>query len=291
MIVEKCYCPASIEEAVTLLAHHCGEMQICAGGTDLFVMMRKGKSQCRYLLDISGLNLASITKKPDGTISIGAGVTLSEVQRNEYLSHPAFQALQKAARHVGSLQIRNMATLVGNICTGITSADTAVPLLALDAHVKLVSKHGSRILPLTEFFIKPRQTAVESDELVTEIILKDYQDTRCQSYFRKVGTRKELLISIFNAAALLFLADDGTVRSAMLAMGVVAPIPIRLLKTEAFLTGKKMDNEVVEKAVAIMQEEIHPRSSFHGSEEYRRLLAANILREFLTDAHQNWLGR
>lgn len=291
MRVEACYCPATMDEAAALLAEHQNDIRVCAGGTDLFVMMRKGKHLSRHLLDISGLGLDYIREHDDGTVSIGAGVTLTEVAGSAVLNRPPYRALQTAARHVGSLQIRNMATLAGNICTGITSADTAVPLLTLDTQVTLVSTRGTRTLPLTEFFIRPRQNAVEPDELVTELRLNvKGSETDCLAYFRKVGTRKELLISIFNAAALLLKNGDGSLCSAALAMGVAAPIPIRLPETEAFLSGKTLDRNVIERAVEIMQTEIRPRSSHHGSEEYRRLLAENILRSFLTSACERWYG-
>lgn len=283
MQVETCFCPKTLDGAAELLSCSDGKVRICAGGTDLFVMMRKGKADAKYLMDLSDLSLDYIRKNPDGTISVGAMATLTQVAESELLAAPAYNALTCAAAHVGSVQIRNAATLVGNICTGITSADTCVALLVLDTRVVAYSVRGSRTIPIKDFFVSNRKLALEPDELVTEIILPVCDDG-CVSRFRKVGTRKELLISVLNIAALTERAADGSFPLVRLAMGVVAPIPIRLPKTEACLTGKTLTDSEIETAVETMKTEISPRSSNHGSAEYRTLAAANLLRSFLRQA-------
>ena len=281
MAIEKCFCPKSLKEATDLLEQFNEEINICAGGTDLFVMMRKGKYHGKYLMDISQLGLNYIRENNDNTISIGAMATLTDVQNSEILAQEPYLFLQKAVTHIGSLQIRNMATLVGNICTGISSADAAGPLMVLDAQVRLISSHHERLISLTDFFESPRKTSVLSNELVTEIILSKKMSEKTRTYFKKVGTRKELFISVINVAMLIEKDPDGDVQRAGIAMGVVAPIPIRLIKTEAFLKGKKLNPTVIDDCLEIMQSEISPRSSHHGSEKYRRLVANNILRSFL----------
>ncbi len=282
-MIETCFCPTSVEEAVRLLHDYQNDIRICAGGTDLFVMMRKGKSPCRYLLDISGTGLDSVRRESDGTIRIGASVTLTKAQYDPLLAGGAFECLREACGHVGSLQIRNAATLVGNICTGIPSADIATPLLVLEARVRAESVRGERIIPMDEFFKGPRKIALEPDEMVTEVILDaPSPDAAIASRFRKVGPRKELVISIFNIAVLAELCGD-VAKRVRIAMGVVAPIPVRLNKTEAFLEGKPLEPSVVEEAIGLMQTEIAPRTSLHGSEAYRRLLAENLLRKYLLE--------
>ena len=171
MQVETCFCPKTLDGAAELLSCSDGKVRICAGGTDLFVMMRKGKADAKYLMDLSDLSLDYIRKNPDGTISVGAMATLTQVAESELLAAPAYNALTCAAAHVGSVQIRNAATLVGNICTGITSADTCVALLVLDTRVVAYSVRGSRTIPIKDFFVSNRKLALEPDELVTEIIL------------------------------------------------------------------------------------------------------------------------
>ena len=286
MQIEKCFCPKSLEEATTLLKEMGEDTRICAGGTDLFVMMRKGKVQGKYIMDLSSLQLDYIREESGKTISIGAMTTLTEIQNSLLLNREPFLFLQQAARHVGSSQIRNMATLAGNICTGIPSADAAVPLLALDASVRLLSAAGERLVPVSEFFKGPRKIDVRSDELVVEILLKNHPSEGMHTFFRKVGTRRELFISVFNTAVLIGKDPDGVVCTAGLAMGVVAPTPLKLKKTELFLLGKKLEAPVIDQALSIMQTEISPRSSHHGSEAYRRAVAEHVLRSFLIQARE-----
>ena len=291
MLTEKCFSPSTVNEAVELLSRYGTEMKICAGGTDLFVMMRKGKTAARYLLNLSELDLSYVRKNEDNSLAIGAMMTLNHLQTQPLLNNEPFFALLKAADHVGSLQIRNMATVVGNICTGISSADVSVPLLALDAQVHAVSAKGSRFIPLSEFFIGPRQLAITPNELITELILPAPTKERYFSYFRKVGTRKELLISTLNIAGILHLDAEGIVDELRLAMGVVAPFPVRLFETEKALLGKSLTSETLDGAEAALRGEIHPRSSHHGSKEYRTLLAVNLLRRLLADANESFEGK
>ena len=284
MPIELCYCPETLREATEILERHKTEVKICAGGTDLFVMMRKGKSQGRYLMNLGNLPLHYIRQNMDDTISIGAMTTLTEVATSPILNREPFLFLREAARHVGSLQIRNMATLVGNICTGIPSADTAGPLLAANARVHLVSSKGERTISAEEFFKGPRKVELRPNELVTEIVLSADSGEGTHTFFRKVGTRKEMFISVFSIAALLKINEEGVIKKAGIAMGVVAPIPLKLRETERFLCNRQLDDQTTQHALQIMQEEIHPRSSRHGSEEYRRAVASNLLRNFLIQA-------
>ena len=291
MTVEKCFCPVSLNEAVALLERYGPETRICAGGTDLFVLNRKGKSQGQYLMDLSGLGLDYIQSPEADRVSIGAMTTLTRIHDDPLLKGASFQCLRDAAGHVGSRQIRNMATGVGNVCTGLPSADVAISLLALDAELKIVSTRGTRLLPLADFFLGPRQVALAADELITEIILPVGPGTASQSRFRKIGPRRELFISVFSIALWLREGPGHTVEHSSVAMGVMAPIPIRLPKTEAYLLGKPLSDDVIREALAIMQTEVRPRSSHHGSAEYRRKLAQNILRRYLQEIRDIWDGR
>jgi len=289
-LIDTCFCPRTVEEAVAVLHEKKEDVRVVAGGTDLFVMMRKGKSPCRYLLDISGLGLDRIWKDADSAIHIGASVTLTQAQYDPLFSGNRFECFREACGHVGSLQIRNAATVVGNICTGITSADVAIPLLVLDAKVRAVSAAGERIIPITEFFEAPRKLAIGPEELITEIIIEPMtDDAAIRSRFRKVGPRKELIISIFSIAVLARMTE-GTADAVRIAMGVVSPVPMRLGKTEAYLAGKEWTPDVINESLRIMQTEISPRTSLHGSEEYRRLLANNLLKKYLQEIEASRKG-
>ena len=292
MTVETCFCPVSLHEAAALLEKYGPDTRICAGGTDLFVLNRKGKSQGRYLMDLSGLGLDYIQSREDGGISIGAMATLTRIHDAPLLQGAPFQCLRESAGHVGSRQIRNMATGVGNVCTGLPSADVAVALLALDAEVNIMSARGTRLLPLADFFLSPRKVALAPDELITEIRLPlDPRSAAGESRFRKIGPRRELFISVFSIALLLQEGPAHTVEHASVAMGVMAPVPLRLRKTEAFLLNKPLSDDVIGEALAIMQTEVQPRSSHHGSAAYRRKLAQNVLGRYLREIRDIWNGR
>ena len=281
MRVKECFCPQSLDQALALLSEHGAALQICAGGTDLMVMLRKGKVGAPCLMDISGLDLSEI-RAQDGGISIGALATLTDVQESSLFNKEPYRFLQRAAGWVGSPQIRNAATLAGNLCTGIPSADTSTPLLALDARVRLASVRGTREIPLTGFFLAPRRTVLEPDEMVTEILLPPFPAGDYRTEFRKVGARKELFISMFHIAALLEM-DGSAVKQARFAMGVMAPVPLRLFRTERLLTGNVLTPSRIAEALEVMKTEVCPRTSRHASKEYRMLLAENLLRRFLTE--------
>lgn len=281
MRVKECFCPSSQEQALALLAELGDALQICAGGTDLLVMLRKGKTEAPFLMDISGLDLSGIREEEDH-ISIGALATLTDVQESPLLNKEPYRFLQRAAGWVGSPQIRNAATLAGNLCTGIPSADTSTPLLALDARVRLASVRRTREIPLTGFFLAPRKTALEADEMVTEVLLPRFPSGDYRTEFRKVGTRKELFISIFHIASLLEM-EGPLVKRARFAMGVMAPVPVRLFRTEELLTGKSLTPALIDEALETMKTEVHPRTSRHASKEYRMMLAENLLHRFLTE--------
>lgn len=291
MKIERCFCPSSLREAAELLGQYGPETKLCAGGTDLFVMMRKGSAESRYLMDLSGAGLDYIRGNEDGTVSIGAMATLTEIHRADILRREPFFCLREAVRRVGSRQIRNVATAAGNVCTGLPSADAAVALLALDARLRITGTHGSRECPVSEFFLAPREIALGRDELVAEIVLPRFEDDGTwQSRFRKVGPRKELFISILSLALCARRDRRNAVREISIAMGVMAPVPIRLVKTEAFLVGKRLDGEEIREALAIAGTEVRPRSSSHGSESYRRRAAENLLRKYLMEIRETWNG-
>ena len=214
----------------------------------------------------------------DDTISIGAMTTLTEVATSPILNREPFLFLREAARHVGSFQIRNMATLVGNICTGIPRRGySAGPLLAANARVHLVSSKGERTISAEEFFKGPRKVELRPSELVTEIATEcRLQGKALIPFSERLVLERRCLFPFFSIAALLKINEEGVIKKAGIAMGVVAPIPLKLRETERFLCNRQLDDQTTQHALQIMQEEIHPRSSRHGSEEYRRAVASKI---------------
>ncbi|RME50266.1 MAG: xanthine dehydrogenase family protein subunit M, partial [Caldilineae bacterium] len=238
--------PATLSEAIALLRRQ--DARPVAGGTDLTMHLRAGVVSPAHLVDLSGLGLNYI--RTDGeTVKIGAMTTVAallaaaEIGRN-------FPALLEAALEFGSVQTRNMATVGGNLCSAVPSADLAPPLLVLGAQVRLAGAGGDRALPLTGFFTGPRQTVLRPAEILTEIELP-LPPPRSGSSFLKLGRRNAMTLAIVNAAAFIALEEDGrTVRTARLALGAVAPTPIRATNAETLLRGRPLSDSLIEEAAA-----------------------------------------
>ncbi|MDR2909413.1 MAG: FAD binding domain-containing protein [Oscillospiraceae bacterium] len=274
--------PACKAEALRLLAVNSGvrNLRIFAGGTDLLLRVRAGKEKDPTVLDISGLGLDYIEEEAD-LIRVGAMVTLSRAQKF-FADLPEPLRLQSVSSgRVGCWQTRNVATLAGNVCTGLPSADAAVTLLCLEAGIRAESVRGSRLIPIDEFFKGPRRLALEEDEMVTEIVIPKPiapDGGRFGGDFEKLGRRGELFISVLSVGCLLQLNAAGAVEKARLACGVLAPAPIRLYETEKFLAGKNLTDDLLLKAGEVMRGEIKPRDSYRGSRRYREAAGVNVMK-------------
>ena len=274
--------PANKSEALRLLADGggAGKLRICAGGTDLLLRIRSKKEEGTAIVDIANLGLDYIHEDAE-LIRIGAMASLTSVERFFSGQNQPLCLLSVSAGAVGCWQTRGLATLAGNVCTGLPSADAAVALLAVEAKVKLESVNGERVVPIEEFFVKPRTLALHTGEMVTELLVPKRSVAAGQRFgsdFIKIGRRKELFISVLSVACVLLLESDGAIAEARLAGGVLAPIPIRLYKTEEFLAGKKVTEDVLAAAADVMQGDVTARDSLRGSRRYRENAGAAIMR-------------
>jgi CO/xanthine dehydrogenase FAD-binding subunit len=286
--------PANKAEALRLLADNkgAGNLRICAGGTDLLPRIRSKKEDKPTIVDIARLGLDYINEEAD-YIKIGAMTSLSSVERFFGGQHQPLRLLSISSGRIGCWQTRNLATLMGNVCVGLPSADAAVTLLAIEAKVKVESLRGERVIPIEEFFVKPRTLALEPDEMATELLIPKQTAAagqRVGSDFIKIGRRKELFISVLSIGCALSFEPDGTVAKARLAGGVLAPVPVRLHKTEAFLTGKKVTEEVLIAASDVMLSDIKARDSLRGSKRYRENAGAAIMRRVVRGSANCALG-
>ena len=274
--------PACKTEALQLLAekNETANLRIYAGGTDLLRRVRGNFEPNSTIIDISRLGLNYIKEEGD-CIRVGAMATLSHVQ-SIFLRQPEPLHLQSiSSGWVGCWQTRNVATLAGNVCAGLPSADATVTLLCLEAKVQTESVRGERIIPVDEFFVRPRKLALEPDELVTEIIIPKQSasnGSRFGSEFEKIGRRKEMFISVLSIGCVLLIGTDGTIEKARLACGVLAPIPIRLYRTEEFFASKKLTDDVIAHAGDLMRDEIKPRDSYRSSRKYRENAGVNVMK-------------
>ena len=263
--------PRTVDEALGLLAD--GEWWILAGGTDFYPALG-ARPLMRDVLDLNGLGeLDQITDTGDAVV-IGARASWTSLIRREL--PPAFDALKLAAREVGSVQIQNRATIAGNLCNASPAADGVPPLLALDASVELRSARGGRVLPLSEFILGNRKTALAPDELLTAIRIPK-QAAGGRSGFVKLGARRYLVISIAMAAANVEIDGDGTIAAARIAIGSCSPVAMRLPELEAVLVGKPADGRLLQAFDDSHFAGLSPIDDVRGSAAYRVEAAREIV--------------
>jgi len=285
--------PASIEETLGLLQRFRNKAVLVAGGTDVIVGIRQKKLAPQVLISLKGLNGFDHIERDDQRVRIGSLSTHRKVAES-LLIRESFSALSDAARHVGSPQIRNVATLGGNISNGLPSADTACPLLVFNTQVKITGPRGERVLPLDQFFIGPRKTALQSDEILLEFIIPPLP-SHSGSCYRKLARRQAMELPVLGIAMLLAVdivnaeplkealereaaieklqdaLDQSEIycREARIALGVVAPTPIRAKGAEAVLKGARMTTETLREAGEKASKEAQPRDTVRGAAWFR----------------------
>ena len=273
--------PRSLDEAADIL--RAGNVTILAGGTDVMPQMKAGKLTLQpTLMNIRRIPELRGIVQTDGVVRIGALTTMTEML-NSPIVRERFNALWQACDHFASDQLRNVATIGGNIGNASPAGDTLVPLLALDAKVVLAGKPNgalaTRAMPLADFFVGPGRTKRAAAELVTAVELP-LPPTGFVSEFFKFGTRPALDIAMISIG--LGAARDGkTLRNVRVAFGAVAPTPIRAPQTEAALEGKALDDATIEATLEAAARDIHPISDVRASDWYRRELVHNILQRML----------
>jgi CO/xanthine dehydrogenase FAD-binding subunit len=244
-----------------------------AGGTDLLVAVRKGTESPNLLVYVGELPELRVLREEKEGLEVGAGLTHAEL-----LAHPAterFPILRSILRTIGSPAIRAMGTLGGNIVTASPAGDSLVALYLLEARVRLVSEEGERELPIWEFIVGPRKTALRQGELVRSVFLP-WLSGEPRSFFRKVGRRRALIIAIASLGALVWVRD-GRVERARLALGSVAPTVIRPKEVEEALVGRPVSPEAWEDLVPRLSAATHPISDLRASADYRRKVAGRLL--------------
>lgn len=278
-------CPNSFQEAF-LAMEQIPLQKVCllAGGTDLITQLRSKKKHAERVIDLNGLDLSYITIDED-EIKIGALTTFRTLIRDKSIVNE-FPILASASCQVGAVQTQSMATIGGNLCSGLPSADSATPLMALDAKLRVKSKDNERIIMVKDFFLAPGKNALERDEILMEIIIP--VDPSRRAAFIKVGRRKAMSLPIINCSTSFCLNSNGIIVEPRIALGTVAPVPIRGINTEEFLQGKKPSAELFQQAGKIASSEINPRSSIRGSSEYRVLLSETVVKKSLANVLQQF---
>ncbi|MGC9015359.1 MAG: FAD binding domain-containing protein [Conexivisphaera sp.] len=270
--------PRSLEDALEELYKRRGkgDVRVVAGATDVSVQLRSGAVAERELMDISGLRNLRYVREVDDGIEIGALATFSDIARSEVVRSSA-PLLARAALSVGSPQIRNLATLAGNLCTASPAGDGIPPLLVLGAAVRLSSSKGTREIPVEEFIIGPHRTARGEDELLTSVRV-NRQPQGYRWFLEKLGLRSANAVSVASVSGLVMLDADGrTVEDARIALGAVAPTAIRARRAEEVLRGRKLDEDTMWDAAEAAAAESSPITDVRGSAAYRRMAVAGLL--------------
>jgi OHCU decarboxylase len=270
--------PANLNEAVQLLASEPGAWTPIAGGTDLMVQFAAGTLRARKLLSLWNLpELRRIEATPE-EVRIGAASTYTDLLRNQLVT-AEFPLLVRAASWTGGIANQSRGTLGGNIANASPAADSLPPLLAYEAELVLTSARGERRVPYRGFHSAYKKMGLASGELIKAICMpRRYSEY--VHYSRKVGARNAQAISKVCIAALASMEGD-TIGDIRIALGSVAPIPLRLFETESLLNGKPLDESAIATARKSVQREIAPIDDIRSSAQYRAAVTANLLEEFL----------
>ena len=266
--------PETLEEAVALKLEHDDKAIFMAGATDVIIRLRDHLIAPDYVIDLKNIpDIDGITFSETDGLRIGALATMTQIATNEHvLRH--YPYLAEAAAYVGGRQIRNRATCIGNIVNASPLADTATPLYCHDAVVELYSLSGKRELPIAAFILFVRKVALNPGELVTGIRVPYLPNAK--GVFRKIARRNEVDLSTVCGTV---LKTDGGYR---IAMGSVAPTPLRLPKTEALLKDKPLTDALIEEAAALAATEVSPIDDVRADRQYRLDIVSYLVRDALT---------
>lgn len=275
--------PATLQEASKFLAEHLGAAKPYSGGTDSFVRLRDGVLKLDYLVDIKGLEgTKELSFDPQKGLTIGAAITMNQV-----VSHPDvikhYPLLAEAAGSVASYQLRNRATIIGNICNASPAGDTIGTCMIFDGILKVHGVDGVRDVPLNSFFLAPGRTVLKPGDVVIAIQLPVPPKGLVGTY-KKLGRNRIGDLSIVGVA----VAGYPTTESASgyrfrIALASVAPVPFESFKAEAVLAGKKINAELIEEAAVATMDSVTPIDDVRGSARYRKQMVKNLTREALTE--------
>lgn len=279
--IKALYEARSVQEAVSLRLEH-PDAHIIAGGSDVLIKMREGKLAGCELLSIYGIDaLRGVTLEEDGTIRIGSLTSFSHITKSPIIQEH-INVLGEAVDQVGGPQIRNIGTIGGNTCNGVTSADSASTLLAWDAIVELTGKDGVRRLPIRDFYIKAGVVDLHPDEIQTAILIPKEAYAGYQGHYIKYAMRNAMDIATTGCSVNVKLsADKKTLEDVRIAYGVAGPVPMRCPTAEALAKGKAVSAEVVEAFGQAVLEDINPRDSWRASKAFRQHIAVELAKRAL----------
>ena len=273
--------PRSVDEALRVLSERASEAKLLAGGTDLLPQLKNGLLKPAWVVDLSGVERVRTLRSDSGGLRVGAAVSARTLERDA-TTQKTYTSLAESGALVGSVQIRNLATLGGNLCNAAPSADMAPPLLALDAEAVIAGPRGERRVPITDFFSGVRRTVLSPDEILLEIVIPA-PGPRSGGHYLRHTPRRELDIAVVGVASQLTLSN-GVCSKARIALAAVAPVPLRAREAEQLLEGKPVTPEGIERAAEMAVGAARPISDQRGSADYRLHLVRVLTRRTLRTA-------
>lgn len=288
--IEKYYQAVDIDDAVRALSSD-PEAVVISGGSDVLIKIREGKLAGCSLVSIHGIKeLAGISLEEDGTIVIGPATTFSHITNNVIIKE-LIPILGDAVDMAGGPQLRNIGTVGGNVCNGVTSADSASSLCCLDAILVLKGPSGIREVPISEWYTGPGRTVRAHDELLTAIKIRKESYEGYGGHYIKYGKRGAMEIATLGCAVTVKLTEDKKhIADLRLGYGVAAPTPIRCRETEKAAVGMEIGEALAEQVGKGALEEVNPRSSWRASKEFRLQLVEELGKRALKQAVINGGG-
>jgi carbon-monoxide dehydrogenase medium subunit len=289
------YQPTSLQEASRLLKQNGPGGRFLAGGTDLVIAMKEKGLVPKYVVDLKRIpGLTGIRENTEGSITIGALTTMREIEISPLLTRK-YPFLAQSAAEVGSIQIRNRATIGGNMANATPSADVAPSLIALNATAKIVGANGERTVAMEDFFRGPGQSVMTADEILTEITIPN-TPSRLVGEYMKFSPREMMDLAYVGVAVAYRLGEkERRCEGVRIVLGAVAPTPIRARKAEAMVEGQILTEVLAEKAGEIAAEESKPISDVRSSADYRRAMVGAMTKRALLNAAvgpaKSWVER
>jgi carbon-monoxide dehydrogenase medium subunit len=275
---------ATAEDATALLEQYSPDVQLLAGGTDVLSALKTGRNGVGHLVNLSQIeSMRGISEQADG-LRIGALTTIAEIDESPLISG-AYAVLRDAASQMATLQIRNTATIGGNIARANPCADMPPVLMVLDSTAIVTSADGQRNVPLHELFLGPCETSIEQSELLAAVSVSR-PPAGFGAAFARFGLRNGNAIAVASAAASLILNDDGTVHNAHIALGAVAPTVKLVDAANVALEGRALNNDALCEAASAAMAAAEPISDLRGSADYRRELVGVLTKRALQAAEQ-----
>lgn len=266
------------------MSRYAPDVRLLAGGTDLFVDLKTGRLRVSHLVSLRRVSRVSGLTVTDGTLRIGALTTISQLDRDPRV-RTDFHPILDATRQMAVRQIRNVATVGGNIASAVPCADLPPILTVMNATVTLWSPSGERTLPLESFFLGLRRTALGEGEILTDVQVPPLP-VRFGAAYARFALREGNAIAVAGVAAGLLLNDDDTIRDARIALGAVAPTPIMVDAAREALLGKPLDDETIAQAAGAAMQAARPISDVRGSAGFRRELVGVLTHRALATARQ-----